>query len=89
MVLLAPSEVGYYGGFWDVFGYALSAATPFILPYVGPMVRKKLPEGVTLADYAKTRAGRPMQIYVGLISILYMFISFCKNLLRLVKLWKF
>ena len=73
-ILLAPSEVGYYGGFWDVFGYALSAATPFILlAYVGPMVRKKLPEGVTLADYAKTRAGRPMQIYVGLISILYMF----------------
>ena len=63
-ILLAPSEVGYYGGFWDVFGYALSAATPFILlAYVGPMVRKKLPEGVTLADYAKTRAGRPMQIY--------------------------
>jgi len=37
------------------------------------MVRERLPEGVTLADYAKSRAGRPMQIYVGLISILYMF----------------
>ena len=73
-VLLAPSEVGYYGGFWDVFGYALSASTPFLLlAYVGPMVRERLPEGVTLADYAKSRAGRPMQIYVGLISILYMF----------------
>ena len=49
-VLLAPSEVGYYGGFWDVFGYALSASTPFLLlAYVGPMVRERLPEGVTLA----------------------------------------
>ena len=73
-VLLGPSEVGYYGGFWDVFGYALSASTPFLLlAYVGPIIRKKLPNGVTLADYAKSRAGRPMQIYVGLISILYMF----------------
>ena len=73
-VLLAPSEVGYYGGFWDVFGYALSASTPFLLlAYVGPIIRKRLPDGVTLADYAKSRAGRPMQIYVGLISILYMF----------------
>jgi len=73
-VLLVPSEVGYYGGFWDVFGYALSASTPFLLlAYVGPMIRKRLPNGVTLADYAKSRAGRPMQIYVGLISILYMF----------------
>ena len=73
-VLLGPSEVGYYGGFWDVFGYALSASTPFLLlAYVGPMIRERLPDGVTLADYAKSRAGRPMQIYVGLISILYMF----------------
>jgi len=73
-VLLGPSEVGYYGGFWDVFGYALSASTPFLLlAYVGPMIRDRLPDGVTLADYAKSRAGRPMQVYVGLISILYMF----------------
>ena len=73
-VLLGPSEVGYYGGFWDVFGYALSASTPFLLlAYVGPMIRERLPDGVTLADYAKARAGRPMQVYVGLISILYMF----------------
>ena len=73
-VLLGPSEVGYYGGFWDVFGYALSASTPFLLlAYVGPMIRERLPDGGTLADYAKSRAGRPMQVYVGLISILYMF----------------
>ena len=53
-VLLTPSEVAYYGGFWDVMGYAASAATPFLLlAYVGPMIRERLPQGVTLADYAK------------------------------------
>jgi SSS family solute:Na+ symporter len=73
-ILFAPSEVGYYGGFWDVVGYAVSAATPFLLlAYVGPMVRQKLPDGVTLADYVRMRIGRPMQLYVGLISIAYMF----------------
>lgn len=73
-ILFGPSEVGYYGGFWDVVGYALSAATPFLLlAYVGPMVRQKLPDGVTLADYVRMRIGRPMQLYVGLISIAYMF----------------
>ena len=73
-VLLTPSEVAYYGGFWDVMGYAASAATPFLLlAYVGPMIRERLPQGVTLADYAKHRLGRPMQVYVGVISILYMF----------------
>ena len=73
-VLFGPSEVGYWGGFWDVMGYAVSAATPFLLlVYVGPMIRKKMPTGVTLADYVRMRIGRPMQIYVGVISVLYMF----------------
>ena len=73
-ILFGPSEVGYYGGFWDVVGYAVSAATPFLLlAYVGPMIRERLPSGVTLADYVSIRLGRPMQVYVGLISVLYMF----------------
>ena len=73
-ILFGPSEVGYYGGFWDVVGYAISASTPFLLlAYVGPKIRDKLPGGVTLADYVRMRIGRPMQIYVGVISVIYMF----------------
>ena len=73
-ILFGPSEVGYWGGFWDVVGYAVSGSTPFLLlAYVGPMVREKLPDGVTLADYVRMRIGRPMQIYVGIISVVYMF----------------
>ena len=73
-ILFGPSEVGYWGGFWDVVGYAVSASTPFLLlAYVGPMIREKLPDGVTLADYVRMKIGRPMQIYVGIISIVYMF----------------
>ncbi len=73
-ILFGPSEVGYWGGFWDVVGYAVAAATPFLLlAYVGPMIRRKLPDGVTLADYVRMRIGRPMQIYVGIISVTYMF----------------
>jgi len=73
-VLLAPSELAYYGGFWDVTGYAVSSMTPFLLlAYVGPIIRDRLPDGITLADYARHRLGRAMQVYVGVISILYMF----------------
>lgn len=73
-ILFGPSEVGYWGGFWDVTGYAVSAATPFLLlAYVGPKIRQRLPDGVTLADYVRMRIGRPMQIYVGVISVVYMF----------------
>ena len=73
-ILFGPSEVGYYGGFYDVFGYAISSATPFlILAYLGPTIRNLIPEGVTLADFVREKMGRPMQLYVGIISILYMF----------------
>ena len=73
-ILFGPSEVGYYGGFYDVMGYALSSATPFLLlAYLGPLIRKLTPKGVTLADYVRQRMGRTMQIYVGVISIIYMF----------------
>jgi len=73
-ILLGPSEVAYYGGFWDVMGYAVSSMTPFLLlAYIGPMIRDSIPDGITLADYAKQRLGRRMQVYVGVISILYMF----------------
>ena len=55
-ILFSPSEVGYYAGFYDVFAYALSAATPFLLlAYLGPMVRERLPDGITLGDYVRTR----------------------------------
>ena len=73
-ILFGPSEVGYYGGFYDVFGYALSSATPFLLlAYLGPLIRNITPNGVTLADYVRQKMGRPMQLYVGIISIIYMF----------------
>ena len=73
-ILFGPSEVGYYGGFYDVMGYALSSATPFLLlAYLGPLIRKLTPEGITLGDYVRQRMGRTMQIYVGVISIIYMF----------------
>jgi len=73
-ILFGPSEVGYWAGFWDVVGYAVSAATPFLLlAFIGPQILKRLPDGVTLADYVRMRIGRPMQVYVGIISVLYMF----------------
>ena len=73
-ILFGPSEVGYYGGFYDVFGYALSSATPFLLlAYLGPLIRDLTPNGITLADFVRQKMGRPMQLYVGIISILYMF----------------
>ena len=46
-LLFGPSEVGYYGVFWEVLGYASSASTPFLLlAYLGPKIRSILKTGV-------------------------------------------
>ena len=37
-ILFGPSEVGYWGGFWDVIGYAVSSATP---SYFSPMLGRR------------------------------------------------
>ena len=88
-ILLGPSEVAYYGGFWDVTGYAASASAPLLLiAYLGPMIRSRLPEGVTLADYVEVRLGRNMQLYVGLISILYMFTFLFAEFMAIGKVMK-
>ena len=67
-ILFGPSEVGYYGGFYDVFGYALSSATPFLLlAYLGPVIRNITPEGVTLADFVSRAKKCDKDLCVGMI----------------------
>ena len=62
-ILFGPSEVGYYGGFYDVFGYAISSATPFLLlAYFGPIIRDLIPEGVTLADFVRKKIQKHVQL---------------------------
>ena len=38
-ILTSPAEVAWYGLGYDIYGYAISAATPFILIYIfGPKI---------------------------------------------------
>lgn len=74
-ILFTPPEVGTFGGLGGILGYALAAAGPFVLlSWFGPAVRNRLPEGVTLSGFVRMRFGRLMQVYVGLVSVFYMFI---------------
>ncbi|MDP8959129.1 MAG: sodium:solute symporter [Actinomycetota bacterium] len=74
-ILFAPPEVGTFAGIVGVVGYGLGAAAPFLLfAWVGPKLRERLPAGVTLTHFVRLRFGRPMQAYVALISVFYMFI---------------
>ena len=72
-ILTSPAEVAWYGLGYDIYGYALSAATPFVLIYIfGPKIADLLPNGATLAQFVKTRYGNIAQKIVSLVAVIYM-----------------
>ena len=72
-ILTSPAEVAWYGLGYDIYGYAISAATPFILIYIfGPKISKLLPNGVTLAQFVEKKYGSVAQKIVSLVAVIYM-----------------
>ena len=72
-ILTAPAEVAWGGLGYDVIGYAISAATPFLLLYfLGPKIANLVPGGATLPQFINIRYGRKAQIVVSLVAIIYM-----------------
>ena len=72
-ILTSPAEVAWYGLGYDIYGYALSAATPFILIYIfGPKIADLLPEGATLAQFVETKYGNIAQKIVSIVAVIYM-----------------
>jgi len=72
-ILFAPPEIGAFVGPVAVLGYALGAALPFlILAWCGPAIRRRLPAGRSIAEYAQQRFGAGMRWWVSGLSALYM-----------------
>lgn len=72
-ILFAPPEVGALVGPVALTGYALGAALPFIVfALCGPAIRRYLPEGRSIGEFAQACYGAGVRRYVGGISILYM-----------------
>lgn len=72
-ILFAPPEVGAFVGPVALAGYALGAALPFIVfATLGPLIRKQLPEGRSISEFAERRFGKGMRRWVSVISVLYM-----------------
>ncbi|CAG8448605.1 663_t:CDS:2 [Acaulospora morrowiae] len=73
-VLYAYPEVGTLAGLLGVFWYAFGSTVPlWIFAWLGPMMRRKCPEGFTLTTFILERFGRINQIYISLMSMAYMF----------------
>ncbi len=72
-ILTSPAEVAWYGLGFDIYGYALSAATPFILIYFfGPKIASLTPDGATLPQFIEKRYGSSAQKVVSIVAVLYM-----------------
>ena len=72
-ILTSPAEVAWYGLGYDIYGYALSSATPFILIYIfGPRIADLLPKGATLAQFVETKYGSIAQKIVSMVAVIYM-----------------
>jgi Na+/proline symporter len=72
-ILFAPPEVGALVGPLALAGYALGAALPFIVfAFCGPAIRRFLPEGRSIGEFANACYGNGVRRYVSTISVLYM-----------------
>jgi solute:Na+ symporter, SSS family len=72
-ILFAPPELGALLGLGAVLGYAIAAATPFlVLAVVGPRLRRLVPTGQGLGEFLRARFGPAAGTVVALVSVAYM-----------------
>ena len=72
-ILFAPPEVGAFVGPVAVAGYAVGAALPFLVfAWCGGAIRRRLPQGRSIGEFAHARFGTGVRRLVSLISVLYM-----------------
>lgn len=80
-ILFAPPEVGTFAGLLGVVGYAVGQALAIaVFAWLGPLVRERLPTGTTVLGFVRLRFGRLQHAYVGLVSVLYMFVFLAAEL---------
>ena len=72
-ILFAPPEVGALVGPVALAGYAVGAALPFVVfAWCGPAIRRSLPAGRSIGEFAQACYGKGVRRWVGFISVLYM-----------------
>ncbi|GHE21740.1 sodium:solute symporter [Halomonas urumqiensis] len=72
-ILFAPPEIGAFVGPLALAGYAIGSALPFIvLGLYGPAIRRRLPEGRSIGEFAEACYGAGVRRWVSLVSVAYM-----------------
>ncbi|OUM56554.1 hypothetical protein PIROE2DRAFT_18789, partial [Piromyces sp. E2] len=78
-----PTTAAYYG-IYGLIAYVVACIFPsFVLMFIGPLIRKKCPNGVTITEFIKHRYGRLCHACVGIMVVFYMSISYISELTAL------
>ncbi|MCZ6891752.1 MAG: Na+/proline symporter [Chloroflexi bacterium] len=74
-ILFSPAETGTWAGIVALIGYSLGQAAPLVaFAIIGPRMRRLMPRGHSLTEYAFHRFGPAMYLFVLGVMLFYMFI---------------
>ncbi len=74
-VLFSPAETATWAGMAGIAGYALGQAAPlFLLAWLGPRLRERMPDGCALHEYAQHRYGPRLRRFTLALVLFYLFV---------------
>ena len=74
-IIFAVPEATILGGPIALFGYVIACIVPLVLiAWITPILREKVPTGITFFEYVQERYGTYVNVYVTLTSLFYMFL---------------
>jgi Na+/proline symporter len=80
-LLYTPAEAAYHAGWWGIIGYSVAMFLgPLVMSSLAVKFREQLPDSANITDWVKWRFGRPVQIYVTIVLVYYMFIYLVSQL---------
>ena len=74
-MLFAYPELGTIAGLQGVIVYGLSSSLPlFAFAALGPMIRRRCPEGFVLTEWTRQRYGIPAALFLSLMTLITLFL---------------
>ncbi|EFX03000.1 urea transport protein [Grosmannia clavigera kw1407] len=74
-ILFSYPQLAVISGVQGVLVYALASALPmFIFAALGPIIRRKCPEGFVLTEWTRQRYGIPATIFLGFVTLATLFL---------------
>jgi len=83
-ILFTLPTTAAYNGIYGLIAYVVACIVPLVvLIFIGPAIRKKCPNGVTITEFIKERYGRLCHACVGVMVVFYMSITYVSELTAL------